>query len=71
MFRKPCEMRSSREIIAGVRIHSDLCSMDVELLSGKKYFVLFKNETSALYQGLYFIKEKTEMFDKLRDFVNK
>jgi len=44
--------------------------MEVESISRKKYFVLFKNKASA-FRKTYFIKEKTEVFDKLRDFINE
>lgn len=70
MSRKPCQKKSSREDAVGARIHSDVCTMEVESISGKKYFVLFKDEASA-FRKTYFIKEKTEVFDKLRDFVNE
>lgn len=70
MSRKPCQRRSSREDTVGARIYSDVCTMEVESISGKKYFVLFKSEASA-FRKTYFIKKKTEVFDKLRDFVNK
>lgn len=51
------------------RIHFNLFSMDVELLSSKK-FVLFKDEASVFHKT-YFIKEKIEMFNKLRNFINE
>lgn len=60
MSRKPYKVKSSREVVVGARIHSDLCSMEVESISGKKYFVLFKNEASA-FRKTYFIKEKTSI----------
>lgn len=53
----------------GERVHSDLCGpIGTSSLSGKNYFMLFKDEFSN-YRHVFFIKTKGEQFDCLRAYV--
>ena len=50
-------------------IHSNVCgSMETELLGGKRFFVVFKNDF-AKFRTVYFIKEKSEVVEKLKLFI--
>ena len=50
-------------------IHSDVCGpMPVESLAGSKYFVTFIDDSSR-FTVVYFMKDKSEVFKKLKLFV--
>ena len=52
-------------------IHADVCGpMEQESLGRKRYFVLFKDVFSR-YRKIYFIREKTEVAEKLKLFCSE
>ncbi len=53
----------------GDLIHSDVCGpMEIDSIGGKRYFVVFKDDYSK-YRTVYFLKEKSEVFDKMKLFL--
>lgn len=51
-------------------IHTDVCGpMQVNSLGGSRYYLLFKDDYSH-FRFVYFIKEKSEVAEKLKSFVN-
>ena len=69
MKRKPFhvvgEIRSTRRL---ERVHSDVCGpMPVESLGRKRYFVTFIDDFSRCC-AVYFIRQKSEVFDKFKEF---
>lgn len=52
----------------GERIHTDVCGPFQESMSGFRYFVLFKDGWTK-FRAIYFIKEKSEVAEKLAQFV--
>lgn len=51
-------------------IHSDVCGpMSVNSLGGSRFFVTFIDDYSH-YTQVYFIKRKSEVFEKFQEFVN-
>lgn len=52
----------------GEMFHSDVCGpMLMQSLGGARYFVLFKDDASG-YHHVSFIKHKSDVFDKFKDF---
>ena len=69
--RKPFKLSSTETNEIGDIIHSDVCGpMEVESLGGNRYYVLFEDDYSN-YRTIYTIKRKSEVSDKLLEFVNK
>ena len=54
----------------GELIHTDVCGPFVDSISKYKYFVLFKDDYSG-YRFVYFIKQKSEVNDKLLQFLQE
>jgi hypothetical protein len=55
----------------GELIHADVCGpMQVESPSGSKYYVTFKDDYSG-YRAIYFLKTKSEVFEKFKLFICK
>lgn len=52
----------------GELIHSDVCGPFESSMSGYRYFVLFKDDFTK-FRIIYFIKEKSEVADKLNQFI--
>ena len=51
-------------------IHSDLCGpMPIDSVGGSRYFVTFLDDFSR-YTHVYFIKQKNEVLQKFKEFVN-
>lgn len=54
----------------GEIIHTDVCGpMSTVSFGGSKYFLLFKDDFSH-YRFVYFLKNKDEVFNKMKDFVS-
>lgn len=52
-------------------IHADICGpMEVNSLSGARYFLLFKNNYSG-YRKVYFLKTKEETADQFKNFIKR
>ena len=69
MFRRPFksvgEIRSTRKL---QRVHSDVCGpMPVDSIGGKRYFVTFIDDYTR-YCKVYFMKNKSEVFNKFKEF---
>ena len=59
------ELRSTRRL---EQVHSDVCGpMPVESLGRKRYFVTFIDDFSRCC-AVYFIRQKSEVFDKFKEF---
>lgn len=51
-------------------IYTDVCGpMEVESIGKKVYFVIFKDDFSS-YREIYFMRNKSEVFEKLKLFVH-
>jgi len=49
-------------------VHSDICgSMPTDSIGGSKYFVTFIEDYTRCYK-VYFMRNKSEVFDKLKEF---
>ena len=69
MFRRPFksvgEIRSTRKL---QRVHRDVCGpMPVDSIGGKRYFVTFIDDYTR-YCKVYFMKNKSEVFNKFKEF---
>ena len=54
----------------GELIHSDVCGPMQEVsISGARYFRTFKDDFSR-YRRVYFLRNKSEVKDKLKDFLS-
>lgn len=74
-YRKSYRLKFDERVIRATKpqeiIHSDLCGpMQVESLGKKKYSLMFKDEFSG-YRYVYFLNEKSEVFDNLKIFCLK
>lgn len=50
-------------------VHADVCGpMEQESIGGSKYFLLIKDDFSH-YRTVYFLTQKSEVFDKLKQFL--
>lgn len=59
----------SRENKPGELIHTDVCGpMAVDSVGGARYFLLIKDDFSG-YREVRFIKHKSQVFDKFKDFI--
>lgn len=68
--RLPFNSATKGKHLAGELIHSDVCGpMSQDSVGGSKFFVSFKNDNSA-YRIVYFIKHKSDVVDKLKEFVD-
>lgn len=68
---KPFKTRTDRAKVVGEVINADVNGpMSVPGLKGEKYFVLFKDDYSK-FRTLYFIKEKSEVFNCMKTFLNE
>lgn len=54
----------------GELIHTDVCGPFMRSMSGNRYFVLFKDDYTK-FRYIYVIKEKSEVADKLKLFINE
>lgn len=67
--RKPFPTTNTKTTEPGQIIHSDVCGpMEEPSIGGSRYFVLFKDDFSH-YRRVYFLKQKNEVKDVLRDFI--
>lgn len=65
MHRLPFRVRKVRATRVREIIYSDVCGpMEVESISRKLYFVVFKDDFSG-YRMIHFMRRKSEVFDKL------
>ncbi|KAK9685136.1 Integrase core domain [Popillia japonica] len=63
----PASETRAKEVCA--LIHIDLCGpMEVLSIRGSKYMLLLKDDHSK-YRTVYFIKHKSEVYDKLNEFI--
>ena len=54
----------------GEKIHKDVCGpINVESPKGSRYFLLFKDEFTS-FRKIYFLKHKSEVFDRFKDYEN-
>ena len=54
----------------GEKIHTDVCGpINVESPRGSRYFLLFKDECTS-FRKIYFLRHKSEVFGKFKDFEN-
>lgn len=61
---------TKRKLLPGELVHSDVCGpMSQDSIGGSRYYVSFKDDCSA-YRMVYFIKHKSDVMDKLVEFVN-
>lgn len=52
----------------GEKIHTDVCGpVNIESPRGSKYFLLFKDECTS-FRKVYFLRHKSEVFEKFREF---
>lgn len=52
-------------------IYTDVCGpMEVESIGKKVYFLILKDDLSS-YRKIYFMRNKSEVFEKLRSFVQE
>lgn len=71
MHRLSFGKRTGRPTVAGELIHSDVCGpMPERSLGGSRYFVDFKDDFTK-YRSVYFLKEKSEVKEKLAQFLSK
>ena len=64
-FKPVGEIKSSRKLQL---VHSDVCGpMETQSIGGHRYFVTFIDDYSR-YSAVYFIKRKSEVFDKFKEF---
>lgn len=69
--RLPFPTSNNKSTKPGEIVHADLCGpMEQTSLGGSRYFLLFKDDFSS-YRTVYFIKNKFEVKDKLKIFLNK
>ncbi|KAL0852111.1 hypothetical protein ABMA28_000351 [Loxostege sticticalis] len=59
-----------RATAPGELIHADVCGPFTDSVAKNKYFVLFKDDFSS-YRMVYFIKQKSEVKDKLLQMLEK
>lgn len=53
----------------GEKIHTDVCGpMSVESLGGARYFLTFKDDATG-FRHVYFIKHKSDVFDRFKEFA--
>lgn len=66
---KPHVSRNQQKLFkAGEMIHSDVCGpTNIASPSGSNYFLIFKDELSG-FSTLYFLKRKSEVIDKFKEF---
>lgn len=61
--------RVEKETECGAIIHADVCGyMDIKSLGGALYFLLLKDDYSH-YRTVYFLKQKSEVPNKIKEFV--
>lgn len=71
MHRLPFNKVRTRATDIGELIHSDVCEpMQLASSTGSRYYVLFKDDFSG-YRVIYFMKFKSEVFDRFQIFVCK
>lgn len=59
-----------RASMVGELVHSDVCGpMEENSIGGSRYFILFKDDFSS-YRSVYFIKNKSEVNDRINKFVH-
>lgn len=65
------EQRQEKATKCGELIHSDVCGpLPVESLGGSRYFLTLKDDYSR-YRFVYFLKNKSEVFEKFKCFAMK
>lgn len=66
---KPLSQQDSRNLTKpGEYFHSDVCGpMKVDSVSGAKFFLTFKDDASG-FRVIYFIKHKSDVIDKFKEF---
>jgi hypothetical protein len=70
MQRSKFKLGRTRTTQSGQLIHSNVCGpMHIATPRGSKYFVLFTDDFSG-YRTVYFLKQKSEVADSFKDFVN-
>lgn len=71
MHRLSFGKRQNRPTKVGELIHADVCGpMPEKSLGGSKYYVVFKDDFSK-YRRVYFLKQKSEVKDKLSQFISE
>ena len=67
--RLPFQSSSNRAVSCGEVIYADICGpMEENSIGGSKYFLLLKDDFSR-YKWVYFIKQKDEVKERIRDFL--
>lgn len=67
--KEPFTRSKTRTERAGELIHADLCGpMEEKSLGGARYYLLLKDDFSH-YRKVYFVKEKTEICEKIKHFI--
>ena len=64
----PHPPKDRRECLPGERIHSDVCGPIVESVTGMKYFLVFKDESSGFRQ-VFFLKSKDQVPATIKLFL--
>ena len=80
VFCEPCQMgklhrlpfnkklERDKKIKPGEKMHSDVCGpMSTNSIGGSRYFLTFKDEATG-YRHVYFMKKKSEVFEKFKIF---
>ena len=58
-----------KRYLPGEYIHSDVCGpFSVNSIGGSRYYLLFKDEATG-YRQVYFIKHKSDVFERFREFT--
>lgn len=61
-------IKSEMNYKPGEKIHTDVCGpVNIESPRGSKYFLLFKDECTS-FRKVYFLRHKSEVFEKFREF---
>ena len=71
MERKPFKPAEERECQPGENIHSDVAGpIHVTSVGKSRFIVVFKDEATS-FRRLFFVKEKSEVLNCFKDFVNE
>lgn len=68
--RLPFRHRTERSSVCGDVIHTDVCGpFQTRSLGGSRYYLLLKDDFSH-YRFVYFLREKSEVAEKVKSFIN-
>lgn len=71
MAHKPFKPAVIKAGLPGESIHSDVCGpLPIESIGRKKYILVFKCRHSS-FRRVFFIRDRTEVLDRFKDFVNE